>query len=281
MEHIVTIILENIKSLKNTPWIADSATPADATYIKKCIDESTFDTAGLQYKLYESLIEDSATLRKYSCPYGTILIVAENAYPWKFPFDTVGKILQLFWKPSSKPFRIVFFGSMVERRLPALGEPVGPQHINGGYTMPCDPGTIVVYRREEVERVLIHECFHASCSDPDIALAHKEANTEAWAELIYCALVAGGRPTTSSMTNSRNTQSLFQQRFKSLFTRQMEYSAKQAAVLAQYYMVTGPDDYAWRYTVGKLDEWRRLGFDVPETAIARKSGGSLRLTLKF
>jgi hypothetical protein len=265
MEHIVTIILENIKSLTKTSWIADSATPADATYIKKCIDESTFDMAGLQYKLYQSLIEDSATLRKYSCPYGSILIVAENAYPWKFPFDIVGKILQLFWNPKAHPFRIVFFGSMVERRLPEIGTPVGPENINGGYTMPCDPSTIVVYRREEVERVLIHECLHASCSDPDIALAHKEANTEAWAEIIYCALAAGGRPTA----------------FKSFFTRQMKYAANQAKTLEKYYMVTGADDYAWRYTVGKLDEWRRLGFDVPAEGHADPSKKSLRLTIKI
>jgi hypothetical protein len=269
MEHIVAIILENIKSLKNTAWIADSATPADAAYIKKCIDESTFDTAGLQYKLYEALIEDSASLRKYSSPYGSILIVAENAYPWKFPFDTIGKILQLFWNPKALPFRIVFFGSMVERRLPEIGTPVGPEHINGGYTLPCDPGTIVVYRREEVERVLIHECLHASCSDPNVGLAHKEANTEAWAEIIYCALAAGGR----------NTQSLFQQRFRSLFDAQMKYAANQAKTLEKYYMVTGSDDYVWRYTVGKLDEWRRLGFDVPAEGRVSKNRKSLRLTL--
>jgi hypothetical protein len=59
----------------------------------------------------------------------------------------------------------------------------------------------------------------------------------------------------------------------------MSHACGQCKMLAEVYGVRKPSDYAWRYTIGKLNRWVRLGFKLPtETTY---SGNSLRLTLEF
>ena len=249
--------------LPSISWIRDVCSPADIAHIEKSVSSSDFDTLGLQRTLWDAVKADSASLVKWTCPFGSIFIVYETAYPWKFPFAFVGRILRLFYN-SSKPFRVIFFGSLTERLAPPAGQPVERAHINGGYTYPCNPGTIVVYRREEAARVLIHECLHASCSDPrGVQLPVLEADTEAWAEIVLCALLAGG----------------VKRRFVELFNKQMVYASKQADALALHHGLRGPNDYAWRYTAGKLGVWERLGFVVPSYRHTRTPIVRLRLSL--
>jgi hypothetical protein len=260
------ILLKTIRTesiLPSISWIRDVCGPADIAHIEKSVSSSDFDTLGLQRALWDAVKAGSASLVKWTCPFGSIFIVYETAYPWKFPFALIGRVLRLFYNPST-PFRVIFFGSRTERVAPPAGQTIKREHINGGYTYPCDPGTIVVYRREEVERVLIHECLHASCSDPrGVHLPVLEADTEAWAEIVLCALLAGG----------------VKRRFVTAFSKQMVYASKQADALALHHRLRGPDDYAWRYTAGKLGVWTRLGFVIPQYTVSRTPIMRLRLTV--
>jgi hypothetical protein len=130
--------------------------------------------------------------------------------------------------------------------------------------MRCDPQTIVVYRKEEVTRVLIHELFHASCSDPYTKDTPQiEADTEAWAELFLCGMKAKGQlqPWIRHMRE------------------QICWAVRQAAPVQSKYGVRSPNDYAWRYLIGRILVWRRLGIHVPDLPNGFKPVHSLRFTL--
>jgi hypothetical protein len=111
--------------------------------------------------------------------------------------------------------------------------------------------TIVVYRKQEVTRVLLHELLHSSCSDPyHKALQFTEADTEAWAELCLIAL------------RTRGERSAFQRAWK----QHLQYSADLVRYLEENHRVTTPADYGWRYTKGRFDVWSRLGFTFPDAS---------------
>jgi hypothetical protein len=89
-----------------------------------------------------------------------------------------------------------------------------------------------------------------------------EADTEAWAEIVLCALMSGG----------------VKRRFMDLFDKQMIYASKQADGLVLHHKLRDANDYAWRYTAGKIDVWRRLGFVIPHYRVSRGHVLRLRLT---
>lgn len=262
-------LLETVKTVtKSSPvaWIHDSYSVSDVDYVKECVESCKFDTEELQKELYDGFVAGTVALEKKNCPYGSVLVLYEKSAPWAFPYAAVGRVLQLFYRGT--PFRLLFFGSLRRRLLPAPGSVLDSCHINGGYTYPCNPQSIVIYRREEVVRVLIHECYHASCSDPkNRELPYVEADTEAWAEIALCALAARGR----------------EDNFRRIWKAQATYAASMGALLANSYSVRGPGDYAWRYTIGKLSVWDRLGLKLPARVpvLRAAEGGSLRLTLEM
>lgn len=262
-------LLETVKTVVKSPpvaWIHDSYSVSDVDYVKECVESCKFDTEELQKELYTGFKAGTVALEKKSCIYGSILVLYEKSQPWAFPYAAVGRVLQLFYRGT--PFRLLFFGSQKRRLLPAVGSALDSCHINGGYTYPCNPQSIVIYRREEVVRVLIHEVYHASCSDPkNLELPFVEADTEAWAEITLCALAARGR----------------EDNFRRLWKAQVTYAASQAALLANSYSVKSPEDYTWRYTIGKLSVWEKLGLTLPVRVpvVAAVEGGSLRLTLEM
>ncbi len=262
-------LLETVKSTVKSPpvaWIHDPYSVSDVDYVKECVESCNFDTEELQKELYDGFKAGTVALEKKACPYGSVLVLYEKSTPWAFPYAAVGRVLQLFYRGT--PFRLLFFGSQRRRLLPLQGELVEARHINGGYTYPCNPQSIVIYRREEVVRVLIHECYHASCSDPkNMDIPYVEADTEAWAEIVLCALGARGR----------------EDNFRRLWKAQSSYAASQAAQLSNLYNVKGPGDYSWRYTIGKLGVWSRLGLTLPVRVRVFRGGegASLRLTLEM
>jgi len=93
------------------------------------------------------------------------------------------------------------------------------------------------------------DLFHTTCSDPyHFDTPQIEADTEAWAELVLCALAAQG----SVSYWKKNIQN------------QIIWSLRQAATARDFHGVRGPQDYAWRYLTGRLDVWRSLAISVPE-----------------
>lgn len=146
--------------------------------------------------------------------------------------------------------------------MPIVGtEPLNPGHINGGYTIPCNPRQIVLYRKEEVERVLLHELSHAAClDDMKESLEMREARTEFWAELWLVALFSKGSYA----------------RAKLLWKHQAYWIVDQNAILRMVYQVRGPQDYVWRYTVAREIIADQLRISMPVPSITRSR--SLRLS---
>jgi hypothetical protein len=148
------------------------------------------------------------------------------------------------------PYTVFWFAHPGRRQFPTAGKPVDAKHINGGYCMSCKPDTIVIYREEDALRVLIHEMQHASCLDNyKHSLPVIEAECEAWAEIFYSMFMArkhGLQPETA-------------------WRIQLAWSLSQNRRLREKHGVNSPAAYAWRYTVGKENVWRKYGllWDVP------------------
>uniref|UniRef100_A0A6C0JZM6 Uncharacterized protein n=1 Tax=viral metagenome TaxID=1070528 RepID=A0A6C0JZM6_9ZZZZ len=181
----------------------------------------------------------------------------------EIPWDLWSIILQMFKRKDGLPYSIFLCAHPARREFPAFGQPVTPLHINGGYTYPCDATCVFVFRAQEATRVLIHELFHSSCCDnTNLPLEEREAETEAWAELIWCALMARGDLKT----------------FKSYVKKQASWIMTQNAALLQgRHMQPGHQGFPWRYTVGKALWWQRWGL-LEKALPTAPLQGSLRLT---
>ncbi len=117
-----------------------------------------------------------------------------------------------------------------KKELPKEHEkPLSPFNANTGYARPC--GSIVVYRKEEWFKTLIHECFHSFNLDAGLGLSHdfgvpallSEAFSEVWARLILCSL-----------------QSTPQQARRNL-ERERQYACAQCAKVLRHYGKTYAD----------------------------------------
>lgn len=160
------------------------------------------------------------------------------------------RLLGVMWAvfaAMKRPYTVFWFMSEMRRVFPEVGESVGPMNVNGGYCRACQPDTIVIYRKEDALRVLIHELQHAGCLDNhNESIAVLEARTEAWAELIYAmvgAIVHRLRPEVA-------------------WAIQSGWSAAQNRRLRNEFGILGPADYAWRYTVGKEEVWASMGLPI-------------------
>jgi hypothetical protein len=226
-------------------------------------DDDPFDTAGLKKDMITAIKEKKATILKSTCKYGTCLVVSLHSSPFKPSWNTWWRAVRLL--SPQKPVRILFFGHPKKRLVPSSSQlTISAEHVNGGSAMRCDSKTIVLYRKEEATRVLLHELLHASCSDPYYKdTQFIEADTEAWAEMILCGMKATG---DASLWNK-------------FMKEQIAWSLRQAATLKLQYNVYNSTHYAWRYLVGRLDVWRQLGLKIPALPEKFTAVKSLRFTL--
>jgi hypothetical protein len=250
-----------VKKISRTPyeWVRDEPTADDLNHILKegLQSPSIYDSLNLRAEVYNDLKAGKAKLvtkRGYNAK------VLAIVYPQtKIPWETFGKIFQAFGpfgQPDQTPWRLVWFAHPRKREFPSeqpqssninASKHIQPQHINGGYAYACAPETIVIYREEEVERVLVHELLHASCTD-DMRNSEevREVLTESWAELFLIAILA-------------NTYA----KAKRLWAIQAHWIVDQETVLRDY-NVNSPNDYAWRYTVGRRVILQGLGLKFPK-----------------
>lgn len=213
-----------------------------------------FDLRGQQWNLVES---NQAEIACTVCPYGKILWIKPFGTQLKPRLRIWGRILQWY---GNRFCRIFWFPSPSPRRMPSNGEALNPGHVNGGYTIPCDTKQIVIYRKEDAERVLFHELSHSSClDDMNEAIEMREARTEFWAEMWLAAFFSKG--------------SLAQA--KRLWKHQAQWIVNQDAILRMMYHVNGPQHYVWRYTIGREVIANQLRIPLPSPSLTKSR--SLRL----
>jgi hypothetical protein len=267
-------------------WVRDEPTAEDLEHIKREGNSpSQFDPLGLRKQMTDDLASGKAVLKTKSGPFAKVLAVVypDTQIPWK----TLGQIFAAFGAPGGKGkgkgWRVVWFAHPKKRVFPAIGAAeafatenitqqmkalqtlVQPQHINGGYAYACAPETIIIYREEEVERVLVHELLHAACTD-DMSKPEwmREVLTETWAELFLVGILSQG-----SLRKANK-----------LWKIQAQWIADQEAVLVNDYQITKPEHFPWRYTVGRRSVLHSLGIRLPSPSADPKFmlGSSLRFT---
>jgi hypothetical protein len=232
--YIDSLIINPVK------WTIVSPTKDDLDWIhKECNDISSFDPKGFRSEMLKAWKSGKASLVCYiSQGYRILVISFENLKPTPLWSIT----LQSFCKEQ----RVLWLAHPETRNFPTDGSEPGPLAVNGGYTLSCSNNSIVIYRKEEALRVLIHELLHATCTDNHSdELPLMEAKTEAWAEVIYCCVLAKGNLIKALR----------------LWDLQVSWILKQTDKLINEYGVVGPSNYAWRYTVGKaayLNKWGLL-----------------------
>jgi len=258
--------------------VRDEPTEEDLRHIQKEGKESPsiYDELDLRGQMIDELQAGRAVLKTWRGGYAKVLAIV---YPdTKIPWATFGKIFTAFGPPKGKGlWRIVWFAHPKKREFPSSFQTssnitnerslthVTPKHINGGYAYACAPETIVIYREEEVERVLIHELLHAACTDDmDKPEWLREVLTETWAELFLVAILANG-----SLRKA-----------KQLWKIQAQWIANQQHVLTTEYGVLTPESFPWRYTVGRASALQNLGITLPPPSSQPRLalGNSLRFT---
>ena len=270
MESFIDIVLQSIKhdaTIVPPSWSFTETipTPLWKWIQKECQADSDFDTLRLRKRVLQQKQQKQQKQTLYAtCPYGSIVVCAEGTiHPLHdIPWDLWGRILRLFYK--KHPFTIYFLASSSLRLFPAhYSSPIRPENINGGYTYPCRPDTIVIYRAEDATRVLIHELQHASCLDhPERGIDWVEAETEAWAELFYTALLAKGN----------------RDKWNKVWSRQWKWIQQQNEQVARHMRSPLSKEFPWRYTIGKEEVIRGWFPSLPSSS-SSSSIPSLRLTV--
>jgi hypothetical protein len=261
---------ESVRALCTGPapqWRAASMTAREAGILEReCTTESEFDELRSRQTFFAAWKAGRLEPVIRATDHGKVIaLLPPDASVDDIPWALWARILKGFARPDGRLYTIYVCAHLSLRQFPdRAGEPVRPLHINGGYTYPCDPTCVFLYRAEDATRVLLHELLHAACTDRKGAgLEQMEAETEAWAELLWCAFIASGdlKP------------------FKSLVRTQSAWMRGQVeGLLRGRHMANDgtPTPFPWRYTIGKEDVWRRWG--VLDRHIKPVRTRSLRLT---
>lgn len=269
--HQLAEVIRDEYELDAPKWHQITIDKSDIETLKsECNTPSEHDPLQLRLNAWLGLKAGYNVMGGFQCEFGRILCVLEDVEQANdIPFELWGRILRCFQKRENRkePYRIFLIASTSIRLMPESNEELGPSNINGGYTYPCSKDAIVIYRAEDATRVLLHELFHASCSDNhSLDLDEKEAETEAWAEFFYCAFLSRGIPYV----------------LRDLVQRQSQYMSKQNKMISDYVgNKIKKRVFPWRYTIGKQEVWERWGIfdDDDNVGPEIKVENSLRLTL--
>jgi hypothetical protein len=261
---------------KEPIWTSVSKlTSADYTFLEKeCRKDSEFDPLNARKIMWDRFQSGKAPCEIKECEYGRVVVIYDREEQKQdLPWGLWGRIVRLYTekRKSSTPFRIYFLASPHLRLFPKRwfnhphhweGDIIHPLHINGGYTYPCNHETIMIYRAEDATRVLLHELMHSCCLDKvELGIDQVEAETEAWAELVYAGFLSKGRRGL----------------FRTLVIHQSDWMQVQNRVVEIH--TKKPKDFPWRYTIGKEEVWARWGILHPFPSVPLPQAEmSLRLT---
>jgi hypothetical protein len=227
--------------------------------------KSEFDPMNIRIKMIEEWEEGKLEMIKGECQYGTIIMILDREIKREdIPWRLWGRILRLYCqKNNNKKCKIYILASSNKRFFPKNNEKIRPENINGGYTYTCNLETIMIYRAEDATRVLIHELQHSSClDDKQKEIDDIEAETEAWAELLYIGLLSKGK----------------KEIFNQLLKKQIEWMCIQNRKVKNHMKDKNSKEFPWRYTIGKEEVWKRWGLIGKEKIMKDEVGDSLRLT---
>lgn len=272
LETLVNSIQKQIetKSKKHFVWIRDSPTKDDLEHIRSSAESSPFDPLKIRSTMLQGYVKGEVSLATHILleeqkPVAKVLVLCEKGFSPMINWNLWKQIFQAVGSPpnscrSKGPYRVILFASPEQRRFPNPGEQVTEANVNGGYAYPHDPRSIVIYRKEEAARVLVHELLHA-CGTDDFNKSEeeREALTETWAELFLIGILSKG-----SITKA-----------KSLLHKQLQWIVDQAERLQDEFGVISSSNYAYRYTVGRIPVLQSLGFRLP------KPSGSFVDSLRF
>lgn len=254
------VLHEIIDKMKRSSfaWVRDTPTSDEIEFLKtNALEDSKFDPLQLRKTTYNDLLENRA---KLICRRGPFARVIAIVYPnTKLPWNLYSQIFSSFGAPppscvkeGSSHWTVYIYANPIKRIFPieeeAYNKTIGPANINGGYAFPNDAKSIVIYREEESERVLIHELLHACGSDDmNHSVEIREAYTETWAELFLVALASNG----SHKKGNR------------LWKIQSQWISDQNFLLYSRFNVKDKSDYPWRYTLARELVLKQFGIHLP------------------
>jgi len=269
MSILIDTLLDRVKKeFDKAPikWENIEISRKDMNFLRQeCNTESEFDKANKRKVMFDELIKGRLVMVTCKCDYGQVVAIFETMEQMaELPWDLWGRILRMFYEKRNKTlFKVFFLANKSLRVFPKGGGPIQTENINGGYTYRCNPETIVIYRAEDATRVLIHELQHSCCLDNvEHGLDVVEAETEAWAELFYIAILSQG--------NVRL--------FNNLLQKQSEWMIKQNRKVKKHMRQPDSTEFPWRYTVGKEAMWDNWGILKKSVTPGDNVGRSLRLT---
>lgn len=268
MSILTDILLDRIKhefTIPEPKWGRATISDSDMRYLtEECNKSSEFDEKNKRKKMFDEMIVGKNIIVKSKCEYGEIIAIFDNANQMaEMPWELWARIFRLFSEYNHKPFKVFFLADTSLRKFPkSLYQSITPENINGGYTYRCNRETILIYRAEDATRVLIHELQHSCCLDKvQNGVDLIEAETEAWAELFYIAILSKGIKHT----------------FDDLLKKQSGWMIQQNKQVKKYMKNPNSYEFPWRYTLGKEDVWKKWGI-LQNSHIKVNLNNSLRLT---
>jgi len=254
-----------VETLQNRPktqykWRPSNPTPVEMAKARQhAIDGAAFDTLGLKSGIWSAYEAGTATLDCRSLPNARVLAFLPKGTT--APWDLWARIFDWFGtSPSGKPWLVIWYAADKIREFPREGEELHAEHVNGGYTQYCSTDGIIIYRKEEASRVLIHEMIHATCmDDTSLSLAEREAYVETWAEIILVAILSEGSKAKAA----------------TLWAKQARWVSSTNHKAAAQHGSHDESDYGWRYLNGRALMYQRLGITLPA---AKAHGKSTRFT---
>lgn len=132
---------------------------------------------------------------------------------------------------------ITLIGYDGEKKLPRHGKAVTPFHVNGGVTLSgASDASIVVYRREEVIKVLTHEMIHAFHLDAKFISREQESFFNEYFN-ITCKSVTLNESFTDALAITINTvlYGMLHGNMKKCFAKEIDHMLKQAQTILVHY----------------------------------------------
>jgi len=244
---------------------------------RECTKTVEFDPQGWRKEMFQRY-KRGGRMEVRECDYGRVVVLYHND-DQTVPWGLWGRILRLYGVNAciyflAHPALRQFPKGTIRINNVSASYPIGPIHINGGYNYPCNAKEVMIYRAEDATRVLLHELQHASCLDStpegrgilsrgtreteptpeqrgilssgkrenhDHGTDALEAETEAWAELLYAGVLSQGK------------RSVFLQ----LVQEQAAWFIEQNEQVKQH--MKTPTQFPYRYTIAKEAVWRRWG----------------------